>query len=141
MSDNVTKAKRSAIMATVRSVENKSTELELVALLRKNGITGWRRRQALPGKPDFVFRRQRVVVFVDGCFWHGCPRHLRLPATNASYWQNKIARNRARDRAVVRVLRASGWRVVRIWEHALKVPAPVLRRLKTELLAGNSAQE
>jgi DNA mismatch endonuclease (patch repair protein) len=141
MPDNVTQARRSQIMAAVRSEGNKGTELKLAALFRANGITGWRRQQALPGKPDFVFWRQRLAVFVDGCFWHGCPKHLRLPATHARYWRNKIARNRARDKAVARLLRQRGWRVARAWEHALRRPAPFLRRLQRQLSAGNPPPE
>jgi DNA mismatch endonuclease (patch repair protein) len=71
-------------------------------------------------KPDFVFRSQRLAVFVDGCFWHGCPVHGTQPRHNAKFWRDKIARNRTRDRLVTRTLRARGWRVIRIWEHELK---------------------
>lgn len=79
VADVFTKKKRSQIMAAVRSTGNRTTELRLASILRANGITGWRRHQPLPGKPDFVFRRERLAVFADGCFWHGCPRHLRMP--------------------------------------------------------------
>ena len=70
------------------------------------------------GKPDFVFRRERVAMFVDGCFWHGCPKpkHASLPTNNAEWWAAKLNRNRERDRLVSRVLRKAGWRVVRVWE-------------------------
>ena len=71
------------------------------------------------GKPDFVFARKRVVVFVDGCFWHGCPKCYRRPSSRCSYWDAKVAANKARDRRVTRTLRRMGWRVVRIWEHEL----------------------
>jgi len=133
MADVFTRAERSQIMAAVRSSGNKGTELKLISILRAGGITGWRRKQTLFGKPDFVFRRQRLAVFVDGCFWHGCPRHLRMPAGNARYWRNKISRNRARDLATNRRLRASGWRVLRIWEHALRCPNLVAKRLELAL--------
>lgn len=68
-------------------------------------------------KPDIVFPRRRVAVFVDGCFWHSCPQHGTSPKTNASYWSAKLARNTARDRAVEVCLVMDGWLVVRIWEH------------------------
>jgi len=71
------------------------------------------------GKPDFVFPDQRLAVFVDGCFWHGCPLHGTNPATNREFWSEKITRNRQRDREVNRALRALGWRILRIWEHEL----------------------
>jgi DNA mismatch endonuclease (patch repair protein) len=70
-------------------------------------------------RPDFVFRKERLVVFVDGCFWHGCPRHYARPKARRAFWDAKIAANRARDRRVDRALRASGWRVLHVWEHAL----------------------
>lgn len=70
-------------------------------------------------RPDFVFQRARVAVFVDGCFWHGCPRHGTKPSSNKSFWREKLAKNRERDRRVTRTLRRAGWQVVRIWEHAL----------------------
>src|SRR5438445_4703761 len=112
-------------MAAIRSKGNKDTELRLAAVFRAGGITGWRRHQALPGRPDFVFRRERLVVFVDGCFWHGCPRHGRKPDSNRDYWLPKLMRNRARDRAVGCELRRRGWTVVRIWEHDLRHAARV----------------
>jgi DNA mismatch endonuclease (patch repair protein) len=117
MSDVLTRAKRSQVMAAVRSKGNKTTELKLAALLRSHGINGWRRHQPLPGKPDFAFRRQRLAVFVDGCFWHGCRWHCRMPAGNKPYWSHKIGRNQTRDRQTTKELAQTGWRVLR---HALK---------------------
>ena len=119
MADVFTPAKRSAVMALIRSRGNRATELRLIALMREHGITGWRRNARVFGKPDFVFRRERVAVFVDGCFWHGCPRHATQPATRAAFWAAKFSRNKARDRAVTRALRAAGWTVLRVWECAL----------------------
>jgi DNA mismatch endonuclease (patch repair protein) len=74
----------------------------------------------LPSKrftADLVFPSERVAVFVDGCFWHGCPEHFSSPRTNASYWGPKIARNQARDAAAMAALKAAGWIGLRIWEH------------------------
>lgn len=119
MSDIFTKAKRSQVMAAVRGRGNRSTEGAVVALLRRHGITGWRRHQGVLGRPDFVFRREKVAVFVDGCFWHGCPRHGTMPVRNRGFWRAKLERNMARDRRVTRRLRREGWSVVRIWEHDL----------------------
>jgi DNA mismatch endonuclease (patch repair protein) len=119
MTDVFTKAKRSAVMGRIRGAGNKDTELRLIGLMRAAGIRGWRRKAAVFGKPDFVFPRERVAVFVDGCFWHGCPIHGTQPKQNAVFWLTKIAKNRARDRLVNRELRKAGWRVLRIWEHAL----------------------
>ena len=118
MPDVFTPAKRSEVMSRIRSRGNRDTELRLIAIFRAHGITGWRRHACVFGKPDFVFRRERVAVFVDGCFWHGCPRakHAPLPKNRADWWAAKLSRNQQRDREVTRTLRAAGWRVVRIWE-------------------------
>ena len=136
VADVFTKKKRSQVMAAIRSRGNKDTELKLVAMLRTAGITGWRRHQPLAGRPDFVFRRGRLAVFVDGCFWHGCRYHCRMPQGNREYWQGKIARNRTRDRLTTRLLRSRGWRVLRIWGHALAAPETVIARITSELSAG-----
>lgn len=106
-------------MGLIRSRGNKDTELRMIALMRERGITGWRRGAKVFGRPDFVFRRERAAVFVDGCFWHGCPRHGTMPANNRAFWEAKLGRNAARDREVTRTLRAAGWRVLRVWECAL----------------------
>ncbi len=121
-------------MARIRGTGNQSTELRLIALMRAHGITGWRRHWPVFGKPDFVFPKRRLAVFVDGCFWHGCPRHFTRPKSRQAFWDDKIAANRARDRRVTRTLRAQGWRVVRLWEHALRPSqaARTMGRLKRE---------
>jgi len=68
-------------------------------------------------RPDIVFTRRKIVVFVDGCFWHSCPEHGRNPAVNERYWSPKLRRNAERDREQTRLLESAGWRVLRIWEH------------------------
>lgn len=136
MADRLSREQRSRNMASIRSKGNATTETVFLRLLRKAGIHGWRRHVDLPGKPDFVFRIQRVAVFVDGCFWHGCPRCYRLPEANRSYWKAKVLSNRRRDRRTSRKLRSLDWRVIRIWEHSLKWPlarARVLIRLRAAL--------
>src|SRR6187549_1164573 len=125
VADIWSKQKRSEVMALIRSRGNKVTELRLIALFRAAGIRGWRRHLPLPGKPDFIFRAERVAIFVDGCFCHGCARCYRRPGSNRSYWDAKVRRNRERDLTVNRELRGDGWRVLRIWEHQLK-SAPAL---------------
>ncbi len=119
MPDVFTKAKRSQVMSRIRGRGNKETELALAKLLRAACITGWRRHTSLLGRPDFTFRKERVVIFVDGCFWHGCPNHSNVPANNRAFWSKKLSANKARDRLVTRTLRQIGWRVLRIWEHEL----------------------
>ena len=130
MSDVFSKAKRSEVMSRIRSRGNKDTELALVKLFRRHKITGWRRHLHMFGKPDFVFLKARLAIFVDGCFWHGCPRHGTKPKTNAAFWRRKLAVNKDRDRLVSRILRAYGWQVVRIWECSLqKHPQACLKRV------------
>ncbi len=135
MADTFSKQKRSQVMALIRSHGNKATELRLIVIFREAGIVGWRRKQALAGKPDFVFRKQRLAVFVDGCFWHGCPKCYRRPASNQEYWDDKIQRNRKRDKLVTRELRKTGWRVLRIWGHQLseKGKGRLIQRLRQAL--------
>jgi len=129
MSDVFSKRKRSEVMSAVRSRGNKDTELKLISICRASKITGWRRNRPLPGKPDFAFPRERLAVFVDGCFWHGCPMHGRTPNSNKAYWVPKLKRNRARDLHVNQLLKKRGWRVIRFWEHALKTPASIARKI------------
>ena len=133
MADIFTRKKRSAVMSAIRSRGNAATELRLIAIFRAHGITGWRRHRPLFGKPDFVFPALKLAVFVDGCFWHGCPLHGTQPRQNAAFWRKKISTNRTRDRLVTRTLRARGWRVLRLWEHALsrKNAARLVHRLHT----------
>ncbi|MDB5354882.1 MAG: mismatch repair protein Vsr [Phycisphaerales bacterium] len=119
MPDVFTHTKRSEVMSRIRGHGNKDTELALIRLFRLNGITGWRRRYPLFGKPDFVFPKLKLAIFVDGCFWHCCPKHSNLPVNNRLFWERKLEGNRRRDRLVSRRLRAAGWRVVRVWEHEL----------------------
>src|SRR5436190_20726149 len=119
MADVFSIRKRSKVMSCIRSRGNKDTELALARLLRLNRIAGWRRNQPIFGKPDFIFRRERLALFVDGCFWHGCLKHSKPPRSNQTYWRAKMIRNKARDRSVSSALRKKGWRVLRIWEHEL----------------------
>jgi len=133
MADVVSKQKRSQVMAAIRSRGNKATELKLIAIFRSQGIKGWRRGMDLPGKPDFVFSRAQLALFVDGCFWHGCLRHCRMPKSRTEYWTPKIARNRQRDAEIRKRLRSLGWQVYRIWEHSLKRPQRIAARLQAML--------
>lgn len=163
MPDVFTKAKRSDVMSRIRSRGNRDTELAFVKLLRAHRITGWRRHlpvrvavdsrwlivdrrkrcgshhqpstkdHRLAVRPDFVFKKSRTAIFVDGCFWHGCPKHGTKPKGNASFWRRKFAANKSRDARVNRALRRAGWRVLRIWEHELRQSG------KRKLESGTSA--
>ena len=116
MTDQFTKAKRSEIMRAVKSKGNKSTELKLIEIFEEYGIKGWRRNYKLLGHPDFVFPKSRIVVFADGCFWHGHNCRNTQPAENAEYWKNKIQKNIERDKRITEELTKKGWIVIRIWE-------------------------
>lgn len=130
MSDVFSTKRRSEIMLKIRSSGNKDTELRFIEILKQGRITGWRRGWPLFGKPDFTFPKQRLVVFVDGCFWHGCPKCYRQPRSNVAYWKAKIRRNLRRDAQVKRQLNRHGWKVVRFWECKLKNPWLVASRLR-----------
>lgn len=117
--DTVTPDKRSWIMGRVKSKGTESTELKIVKILKERGLKGWRRNAVLPGKPDFVYPKLRIAIFVDGCFWHGCKKHCRLPSSNREYWIAKIAKNKARDKKISKELKLLGWVVIRIWEHEI----------------------
>lgn len=126
-------AKRSEIMSKIKSKNASSTELKLIKLLRESKISGWRRNSKIFGHPDLIFQKQKMAVFVDGCFWHGCRICKRniSPLTNAAYWKGKIKRNRQRDKEVNKVLRKRGWTVIRIRECMLKKnPHSQLKRIR-----------
>src|ERR1017187_2904612 len=126
---------RSILMSRVRSKRNTTTELKLRSLLRAARLRGWRRDFPLLGNPDFVFSKSKLAVFVDGCFWHGhdCGRNLK-PRRNAALWRQKIDGNQRRDRRNARILRAIGWRVIRIWEcNVAKHPQTYVRRIQRAL--------
>ena len=132
MADIYTRAERSALMAKVRGRGNLTTEEALAKMLRAEGWSGWRRQRSIRGgavgarfqvRPDFVFAARRLAIFVDGCFWHGCPRHGTRPRGNAAFWRAKFRRNRLRDRRDTRRLRREGWHVLRVWEHELRAKA------------------
>ena len=111
-------------------------ELDLRRLLHAAGLRYRVTYAPLPGvrcRPDIVFTRAKVAVFVDGCFWHGCPEHGTRPRANREYWDDKIARNRARDRRNNAAFEAAGWRVMRFWEH---VPANEAAAAVVEVVGG-----
>lgn len=120
MADVFSKEKRSDIMRRVKSQKNKSTELQLIEVFKEQHIIGWRRNYKVKGHPDFVFPKQRIAVFVDGCFWHGHDCRNTRPSDNQRYWQKKRERNVERDKATTAQFEARGWTVLRIWECELK---------------------
>jgi len=118
MADVFTREKRSAVMSRIRARGNRDTELRMIELLREYRICGWRRKARVFGKPDFVFPRERIAVFVDGCFWHrhrGC-KFAYNPKSRSRFWRRKFKANVARDVLVTKTLRQQGWKVFRVWE-------------------------
>jgi DNA mismatch endonuclease (patch repair protein) len=153
--DKISKAKRSAIMSRIRGHGNQRTDKNVVILFRKIGIKDWRRHQivhfnvkrlhgniASDGtifkaqvRPDFLFSRLKIALFVDGCFWHGCPACYRKPKSRRAFWMAKILRNKERDQFQLRQLKRTGWRVIRIREHELlrENEARLIRRIQKGL--------
>ena len=120
MADVFTKQQRSEVMRQVKSSRNKSTELKIIDFFKANKIKGWRRNYSLFGNPDFTFLKIKIVIFVDGCFWHGHDCRNTRPKDNADYWTKKRERNIKRDKEVTQTLESKGWTVIRLWECELK---------------------
>ena len=133
MTDNMSEASRSYTMSQIRARGNTTTELKMIQLMHCSGVKGWRRNQQVLGKPDFIFWKQHVAIFIDGCFWHGCKQCFLKPRSNVEYWDKKIKRNRRRDRQVTNRLTKDGWTVIRFWEHSLKRPQWVISKLQSTL--------
>jgi DNA mismatch endonuclease (patch repair protein) len=132
--DTVSRETRSRVMAQVRSQRNRSTEWRLRGALVRAGVRGWKLNAPdILGKPDFAFEKQRLALFIDGCYWHGCPKCYRRPSSNTEYWDAKVARNRQRDARTTAQLKREGWRVMRIWEHQLSALDAVLRKIERAL--------
>jgi DNA mismatch endonuclease, patch repair protein len=118
--DKLSRQERSRNMSHIRSADT-AIEVTLRRALWGRGARGYRvHPKSVHGKPDLVFTRWRLAVFVDGCFWHSCPECFVAPSSNQDYWGPKIARNVERDGEVSAVLEESGWRVLRIWEHEIE---------------------
>lgn len=129
---------RRRIMQANRSRDT-APELALRRLIHAEGMRYRVSARPLPGvrrTADLVFGPAKVAVFVDGCFWHSCPQHGTMPATNPDYWQPKLARNVERDRETDRLLRAAGWLSIRVWEHedVVKVAQRVVRTTRSRRL-------
>ena len=117
--DNLTKEQRRKNMQNIRSVGTKP-ELSIMHEFKKRKIYFASHVASITGKPDIVFRRKKVAVFIDSDFWHGHHRRCIMPQTNIEYWSQKIERNRRRDKEVNRILKKDGWGVIRLWEYDVK---------------------
>ncbi len=115
MADVMTPEQRSRCMSRIRGADT-GPERRVRRALWGAGLR-YRINPKPPGRPDLFFPSERVAVFVDGCFWHGCPEHGVRPKTNVEFWRAKIERNIKRDQQVTAKLTADGWKVLRYWEH------------------------
>ena len=113
--DNLTPEQRRKNMQNIRS-EGTRPELLIAKELRRQKIYFAKNVKTITGKPDFVFRRKKVAVFVDSDFWHGHRTRCIMPKSNCGYWEQKIAGNKERDKQVTRALKKNGWTVIRLWE-------------------------
>jgi DNA mismatch endonuclease (patch repair protein) len=119
MPDKFDKQTRSRIMSKIRAKDTKA-ELTFRKALWREGLRGYRLHASLPGKPDIVFRRARLVIFIDGDFWHGYLWKELGRVPPKGYWQEKIQKNIDRDKRLDKELRQAGWRVLRFWEHEVE---------------------
>lgn len=117
--DNLTKEQRRKNMQHIRSKDT-VPERKIMRELKRRKLYFAEHAKGIIGKPDIVFRRKKVIIFIDSDFWHGHPKRFIMPVTNYEYWSNKIARNKKRDRQVTRELRSKGWKVIRLWEYDIK---------------------
>tara|TARA_Y100000590_G_scaffold397840_1_gene479655 strand:+ start:1079 stop:1483 length:405 start_codon:yes stop_codon:yes gene_type:complete len=115
--DKITKQQRSYVMSRIRGTRTKP-ELEIKSML--DGRKLRYQPKGIPERPDFASKKLKLAVFIDGCFWHGCPTCYREPKSNKKFWREKIERNRNRDKTVNRSLRKNGWKVIRFWEHDVR---------------------
>lgn len=132
MIDTLTSEQRRRCMSNVRN-KNTGLEMQLRRALWKAGMR-YRVNFKLPGKPDIVFPKRKVAIFIDGCFWHGCPIHGTNPETNAEFWKTKIKVNIERDIRVTSQLTDMGWLVIRVWGHEIKECLDVVIKNITEFM-------
>lgn len=133
MTDVLTPDQRKYNMSRIRGKDT-GPEVKIRKMLTAAGIRGYRIHYNLPGKPDIVFVRKKVAVFIDGCFWHKCPACFQEPETRKEFWMKKISSNVSRDERNTRQLKEDGWTVLRFWEHEVrKEPAEVVRRITDHL--------
>jgi len=129
MTDVLTPKQRTYNMSRIRG-KNTAPEIKLRKMLFAAGVRGYRIHYALLGKPDIVFVKKKIAIFIDGCFWHKCPVCFQEPETRKDFWMKKIQSNIDRDKKVNEQLKIDGWTVIRIWEHEIKrEPYPVVQKI------------
>jgi DNA mismatch endonuclease (patch repair protein) len=133
MTDVLSPEQRKFNMSRIRG-RNTNPEIKLRKLLFSRGIRGYRIHYKLPGKPDIVFTKTKIAIFIDGCFWHKCPICFQEPETRKEFWMKKIQSNIDRDKKVNDLLRKDGWTVIRIWEHEIrKDPENAIKKIIRKL--------
>jgi DNA mismatch endonuclease (patch repair protein) len=133
MTDNLSKEKRSKVMASIRG-KNTQPELTIRKLLWSEGKRYRIHDRTVFGTPDMSNKTKKVAVFVDGCFWHGCSKCYKEPKTNTEYWKNKIACNLKRRKIVIKHLGRHGWNILEFWEHrVIQEPKTVAKEISRYL--------
>ena len=135
MADVLTKKQRSFNMSMIRG-KNTQPEIILRRIISAAGLRGYRLNYKLPGKPDIVFTKRKIAIFIDGCFWHKCSKCFIKPRTNAKFWNKKIYSNVQRDKVVSTELKSKGWKVLRIWEHELRKEKIIKRKILDRIKDG-----
>lgn len=129
MTDVLTPAQRKQNMSRIHG-KNTRPEIKIRKILRSKGIRGYRIHHNLPGKPDIVFIKKKIAIFVDGCFWHKCPVCFQEPETRKEFWMKKIGTNVERDLKNTRQLQEEGWTVLHFWEHEIrKTPDNIVEKI------------
>lgn len=129
MADNLSKEKRSKVMASIRGKDTKP-EITIRKLLWKEGVRYRIHNKSIYGAPDISIKKDRIAVFIDGCFWHGCRRCYKEPTTNTAFWREKVHNNKKRRRKVRKVLKKQGWHVQEFWEHEVNSePCKVMNKI------------
>ena len=135
--DVMTREQRSHCMSRIRGKDT-VPEMTLRRALWARGLR-YRLHYRITGRPDIVFPGQKTAIFIDGCFWHGCPAHRTHPKNNADFWRTKIENNIARDADVTKILEAEGWTVLRFWEHQIKLElSSIIDRILLVLTSPNN---
>lgn len=135
MADVLTKKQRSYCMSQIKGKDTQP-EIILRKALLSAGLKGCRLHYKLPGKPDIVFPKKKITLFIDGCFWHKCPKCFIKPETNKSFWNKKIDSNVKRDGIVNSELKRKGWEIIRIWEHELRKEKIIKRKILDRIKDG-----
>lgn len=131
--DNLSKEKRSRVMTSIRG-KNTKPEIAIRKLLWRKGIRYRIHNKSIFGTPDISIKKDKVAIFIDGCFWHACKKCYKEPTTNPKFWREKINGNKKRRVKVISVLKKDGWKILQIWEHDVKSDAlSVVRKIEDKL--------